>query len=169
MIQKALIAAVIGLALLGGLQSWRLSAEKLAHAQTQKDYALRVASAEKERADEESRRRKAEHELGTVQAQIDEQAAAFRAQIDAVRADARVASDKLRQSTSAAVAAARAQCANPSTASSSETASDPIGVLGRLFAESDELAGIMAESLDRSRAAGLACEQAYDAARTAVQ
>lgn len=169
MIQKALIAAVIGLAVWGGVQSWRLSSEKLAHIQTQKDYALRVASAEKDRADEESRRRKAEQELTDVQAQIDKQAAAFRAQLDAARTDARMAADKLRASTASAVAAARAKCANPATTGGSETASDPIGLLGRLFAESDEIAGILAESLDRSRAAGLACERAYNAARTAVQ
>ena len=54
---------------------------------------------------------------------------------------------------------------DPSTAAECASARAAAGVLAGLLAESDELAGAFAESADRNRVAGEACEAAYDAVR----
>ena len=71
---------------------------------------------------------------------------------------------------SVAVAAARAKAAcNTPSKPGSAPAGDPIAVFGRVLGESDALAGKYAEFADRSRIAGLACEQSYDAVRQQLQ
>lgn len=56
---------------------------------------------------------------------------------------------------------------DPGTAAECEAARAAAGVLAELLGESDQLAGAFAESADRNRVAGEACEAAYDAAREA--
>jgi|LSQX01.1.fsa_nt_gb hypothetical protein len=51
------------------------------------------------------------------------------------------------------------------TAAECEAARVTSGLLAQLLGEADELAGIFAESADRSRIAGSVCEAAYGAAR----
>lgn len=55
--------------------------------------------------------------------------------------------------------------ADTGTAAECEAARKASGVLAGMLAEIDALAGIFAESADRSRIAGRACEAAYGAAR----
>jgi len=55
--------------------------------------------------------------------------------------------------------------ADTGTAAECSAARSAAGVLAKLLGEADELAGIFAESADRSRIAGSVCEAAYDAAR----
>ena len=55
--------------------------------------------------------------------------------------------------------------ADTGTAAECEAARSTAGVLAGMLAEIDELAGIFAESADRSRIAGSVCEAAYGAAR----
>lgn len=55
--------------------------------------------------------------------------------------------------------------ADTGTAAECEAARAASGVLAELLGEADELAGIFAESADRSRIAGSVCEAAYGAAR----
>lgn len=55
--------------------------------------------------------------------------------------------------------------ADTGTAAECEAARAASGVLAQLLGEADELAGIFAESADRSRIAGSVCEAAYGAAR----
>jgi hypothetical protein len=77
-------------------------------------------------------------------------------------AGARSERDGLRADLAAATARARAAARDSSTGPGSTPAPDFIGLLGRLFSESDDLAGQMAEAADGSRVAGLACERQYD-------
>lgn len=55
--------------------------------------------------------------------------------------------------------------ADAGTSAECEAARSTAGVLAGMLAEIDELAGIFAESADRSRIAGSVCEAAYGAAR----
>lgn len=77
---------------------------------------------------------------------------------------ARAERDRLRQQQARYVASVRAGLTPADTASSpgSPPAGAAIDLLSDLFGESDEGAGILAAALDRSRAAGLACERAYE-------
>lgn len=60
------------------------------------------------------------------------------------------------------------QCATDTTTTiRSQAASATNQLLADLFQRADEAAGTMAAAYDRARAAGLACERAYDAARNA--
>jgi len=54
---------------------------------------------------------------------------------------------------------------DPGTAAECATARATAGVLAELLGESDQLAGAFAESADRNRIAGEACEAVYDAVR----
>lgn len=95
---------------------------------------------------------------------------------DRVNKDAKVQIDKLESDLLAAnasagslrdkvtkYAASAKKCASNSRATNaSETADTPAVVLGRMFSWADQSAGELAEFADRSRIAGLACEQAYD-------
>ena|SRR5690606_5183465 len=55
--------------------------------------------------------------------------------------------------------------ADPGTAAECASARAAAGVLAELLGESDKLAGAFAESADRNRVAGEACEAVYDAVR----
>lgn len=78
------------------------------------------------------------------------------------------AAGELRKATAAAVERARrAACA--AGPRQDQPDSDPIGLLGRLYSESDERAGALADYADRLHIAGTVCERTYDAvAGTAV-
>lgn len=54
---------------------------------------------------------------------------------------------------------------DPGTAAECAAARATAGVLAELLGESDQLAGAFAESADRNRVAGEACEAVYDAVR----
>lgn len=78
---------------------------------------------------------------------------------------ARAERDRLRKQQSAYLAAVRASSPASSAASAdgSPTASVAVDLFADLFSEADDAAGILAAALDDARAAGHACERAYDA------
>lgn len=86
-------------------------------------------------------------------------------QIDKLEGDLLAASasaGSLRDKVAKYAASAKKCAGNPGAANASETADAPAVVLGRLFSWTDQSAGELAEFADRSRIAGLACEQFYD-------
>ena len=92
---------------------------------------------------------------------VDESASRARdeiVQLRIARAGADAESVRLRQRIAAIVAAGRA-----APAWGGDAAGDPIGVLGRVLAESDALAGEYAAAADASRTAGIACQRSYEA------
>lgn len=82
----------------------------------------------------------------------------YRTRLEVDRADAVRARDELQHRLAAAVAAARA-----ASAAGGPPAGDPIGVFADVLSRADERAGVLAAYADRARAAGSACERAYDA------
>lgn len=86
-------------------------------------------------------------------------------QIDKLESDllaANASAGSLRDKVTKYSASAKKCASNTGATNASETADAPAVVLGRMFSWADQSAGELAEFADRSRIAGLACEQAYD-------
>lgn len=144
----ALIAALV-------LGAWRLDVSRQAVGY---DRATAEQAVRDKAADAAERKKEADW-----QTKIDEVSNDAQQQIDSLQidlADADRAADRLRSA--AKVAASRART-NSSVADAGTPASDPIGVLADVLVKLDERAGIYAEAADRSRIAGVACVQAYEA------
>ncbi|MFR9719882.1 DUF2514 family protein [Aeromonas diversa] len=112
------------------------------------------------KAEEEARK-----EEGRRQAEIDEVRNHAQTQIAQAQADAAAAgveSGRVREQ-ARRLAARASQCAgNPSVAQGGPATRQPAMVLADLLSRADERAGELAAAYDRARAAGLACERAYD-------
>lgn len=128
-------------------------AEWAVERERQKDDALRRAA---EAAKETQRRLTAQKE---AQDAHDKELAAARA--DAGRAAGAAAG--LRQQLAAFTAAARRPAGNPAAVGDGPPAGTALDLLADLFGRADESAGILAEALDRSHAAGRQCEREHDA------
>lgn len=145
----ALLAAALAL---GGVQTVRL-----ARANTK---AVQVsAAAAKATADLITASRAIERTQATA---VEKAASNARAQITIARRDAvaaRAAADSLR---SAADLAAAGAC-DPGAAGGGDAARAPAHVLADVLQRADGIAGDLAASLDTARAAGQACQAAYNA------
>ena len=87
-------------------------------------------------------------------------------QIELARADAAAATAaaaSLRDKAKRLAARASKACSNPQATPGSEATSSPGMVLADLFGRADQRAGELAAAYDQARAAGLACQRAYDA------
>lgn len=167
---RTLLTYLLGAALVGAVLSScntdrKLQAERLAHQTTKAQNAELAAAAEKLRAQTETARRKAEQELTDAQQAHAQEVAALHLTLGRARARAAVESGRVRDAAEAAVQRARAQCAGAAAADLGPPAGDPIGVLGRVLAEADSYAGVVADLADRRYIAGRACEREYDALR----
>lgn len=108
--------------------------------------------------EEEQRRQTA---IDEVRQHAEQQIA--RAEADAAAADA--AADSMR-GTADRLAARAGKCpSNSAAAQPGKAAAEPSVVLADVLGRADARAGELAAAYDRSRAAGLACERAYDALR----
>lgn len=112
-----------------------------------------------------------EHEEKIRELQTELQSTADRVNKDASREINRLETELLAANASAGslrdkvtkyAASAKKYASNPGATNASETADTPAVVLGRMFSWADQAAGELGEFADRSRIAGLACEQAYD-------
>ena len=74
-------------------------------------------------------------------------------------------SKRLQNGIADAITRLQADSGNPGATISSKTRASTSSLLAELFREIDAAAGIYAAEADRARAAGLACERAYDAVR----
>ena len=161
-----ILAAALAAALaLAGWQTLRLSSARADVAQARQelaDYRADVAQASAAAASAalaETARRQAQ--LTEITAHADQQIAAARA--DAVRA--RAAADRLRIAATAAARACDAGPADPAPADAGAPATGPGLLLSDVLGRADDRAGELASALDAARAAGLACERAYDSLR----
>ena len=158
------LASALGFA---GVQSSRLAAAKLElaeyRAEVERDRAAQHAEAAEEGRQnaQETLRRITKHQ----ETQHAYDARLARAEADARRA--RAAAGQLRQQAATLAAAARGAAGDPAAPSHCPTASAAAGVLADLLILADERAGILAEALDRSHAAGLQCVAAFEALRPA--
>jgi len=126
---------------------WDKQAEQLAKAK---------AKATMEAREEEQRRQAS---IDKVRDDAEKQIA--RAESDALAA--RDAADGVLEQAKRLAARAGKCPSNPSATQPGTTATEPSVVLADLLGRADARAGELAAAYDRSRAAGLACERAYDA------
>lgn len=164
---NVLIAALIALAALLGLQTVRLAKEQTAHQTTKATHAGKLAEQERTaRAQIEAVRSKEAARVigleGVIHANIEKLAVT---QADATAA--RVAADRLRDKLARIAAAARERGSNPGATPASPPADDTTVVLADLLRRADARAGELAEFADRAHAAGQICEASYDAVRAA--
>jgi Asp/Glu/hydantoin racemase len=155
-----------GIALVGANIGWM--AERTAHATTKATHAEYIAQAERTARALSERNRTTEQELRNAQDAHATEAAALRQLADRNRAAAATASKRLQDAAADAAARARAQCADPAVAKLRDPADDPIGMFAVVLGEVDRFAGAVASAFDESRAAGLACQREYSAAREAL-
>jgi DNA-binding protein H-NS len=173
-ISPRLIAAVViggSLVAAGWLARGHIATGQIARIRAEQAEQLAQAQTAARQAVEAARAR--EHDIIDKTEAIAREA---RETVEALRADAAaavVAADSLRD---AAARYAARRCPPPAGAAPGRGA--PAGVPGsmhdadrllRVLAESDAAAGALAEHADRARAAGLACERAYQAAVDALK
>ena len=160
-----LTAAMVAALALAGWQTLRLSNARADVAQARQalaDYRADVAQASAAAASAalaETARRQAQ--LTEITAHADTQIAAARA--DAVRA--RAAADRLRSAAQSAARACNAGPTDPAPADAGTPATGPGLVLADVLSRANDTTGELAAALDAARAAGLACERAYDSLR----
>lgn len=95
------------------------------------------------------------------EAQREHEAQLARARGDAVAAAA--AADRMSAQLRRFLAAAKLRPAEPAAAGGSPPAGTALDLLAELFSRADSEAGILAEALDRSHAAGQLCVRSYEA------
>lgn len=162
MTARALAIALAAALLLAGLQTLRLSREQAAHAETRREHAEQMAELERkareetEAAREEERRRTAEVQKAADEAHRD---------LDRARADAAAAADagqRLRAQLAAITSSCRRPASGPAAPGSSPPADAAVDLLAIVQQRLDEAADGIARHADEARAAGRACERAYD-------
>lgn len=117
--------------------------------------------AQEERAARETEQRR-QAEIESIRA--DAQKQIQNAQADARDADA--ASERLRKQADRLAKSVRSCPSDTGTADGSKTGTPAAVVLANVLERADRRAGELAQAYDRSRAAGLACERAYNTLRT---
>jgi len=176
----AAAGAMAGALLAGGIQQARVSSAQTGLAQVREQHAQAVADAALAKAAAHASALEIERELTArtqaLQATIDKQdqdARNAQAQHDQDRRTAAAAAGRLREQarTLADSVLASHRVASGDAAALAEerqAAAAAARVLADVLASVDDRAGALAAAADASRAAGSACERAYDAGRAAL-
>jgi hypothetical protein len=162
---EGLIAAVVALLLLVGVQTVRLANEEAAHQTTKKEHADQLTEQERiARRDTEAKRARESARVIALEGIIHEKSALLEsAQTDATAA--RMVADRLRDKLARIAAAANARSANPSAAGAGPSAEETIVVLTNVLGRMEARAGELAEFATRAHTAGDICEASYDAVK----
>lgn len=132
------------------------------YAQLERDHAQHLAAQQAASADVISRTLLRERDLHNQLEEYEQNAQAEKERLARDLADSNAVARRMRERLDDI---SRRIGADTGTAAECEAARATSGVLAQLLGEADELAGIFAESADRSRIAGSVCEAAYEAAR----
>lgn len=146
------------------LQTVKLADERAAHAETRAEQAQTHADWQREARVATEAARKEERRLA---AEYQEIANETQAKLDGVQADAvraRHERDGLRKQLADLKSAGdRGAPGNPFAAAECAPVTAAVSLLADMLASADDVAAELAEALDRSYTAGLACERAHDA------
>ena len=162
------VAKLAGAALLialavAGVQTYRLSEERLAHAETSRTHAETIGMLERRAREAESAARETERRwTAAMESVVNE----HQTQIDQARADADAAAsagERLRQRVAELTAGCRRAAGGSAVAGSGQAADATARVLADVFSEVERVGREMAEEADRRGIAGAACEAAYGA------
>lgn len=132
------------------------------YAQLGRDHAQHLATQQAASADVISRTLLRERDLHNLLEEHEQNAQAENERLALDLADSNAVARRMREKLDDISGRVGADTA---TAAECEAARAASGLLAQLLGEADELAGIFAESADRSRIAGSVCEAAYGAAR----
>jgi hypothetical protein len=159
LITAGLLAAVA----VAGVQSWRLSSEQAAHADTRAKHSEQIAAmAEAARQAEADARTEEQRRTAEVQKAANEARKAMeRARADAVAAAD--AGDRLRKRIAAITAASCTGASGADAASGGAPADATAGMLADVQRRIDDATNRIAEFADSAHAAGRACESGYNA------
>lgn len=160
---------IAGLAASNFVTGNRLSAEKLAHQIAKTEYAQRVADAERQRADQESRNRQIEKELSDAIQAHKKEVSAVLADLADSRAAGRVGSQRVRDAAAATAQLAGQACAASGAARVRETADSAARVLADVFSRAEQRATNLAGIADERGIAGRSCERLYEEARNQLK
>ena len=165
---RVLIAALIGLALALGLQSYRLVGEQRDHSETReawaKDRAAREAAARAAEADYRARESDLQARLLEVTHDANVEVERYRSDADA---SAR-AGERLRQQLAALTARSCSPAATAAVAGGGQAAQSALDLLADVQRRLDEATDDIGRYADAASTAGRACERAYGAARAAL-
>lgn len=159
---RALVVAAVLLAglTIGWIWNGALWGER--YAELERDHAQHLAAQQAASADVISRTLLRERELHNQLEEYEQNAQAERQEWTRKLADSDAVARRMREKLDDVSGRIGA---DTGTAAECEAARATSGLLAQLLGEADELAGIFAESADRSRIAGSVCEAAYGAAR----
>ena len=155
-------ALLIALAI-AGVQTYRLSEERLAHAETSRTHAETIGRLERRAREAESAARETERRWTAAMERVVNE---HQTQIDQARADADAAAsagERLRQRVAELTAGCRRAAGGSAVAGSGQAADATARVLADVQRRLDAAADRVARHADEARAAGLACERAYGA------
>lgn len=159
------MALILVLAGLLAMQSVRLANEQSGHAETKAQHAQAQAK-QQEAARQATDAARAEEQRRTQA--IQEIADDAQHKFDLARADAaraRAERDSLRSQLANFVAGHRQATGDSTASDAGPPGGSALNLLADLFTGADDAAGELAQALERSHAAGTACERAYDAVR----
>ena len=162
------VAKLAGAALLialavAGVQTYRLSEERLAHAETSRTHAETISRLERRAREAESAARETERSWTAAMERVVNE---HQTQIDQARADADAAAsagERLRQRVAELTAGCRRAAGGSAVAGSGQAADATARVLADVFSEVERVGREMAAEADRRGIAGAACEAAYGA------
>lgn len=157
------LLGMLAIVAVAGVQTVRLERERTAHAETRAEQARTHADWQREARVATDAARKEERR---VAAEYQEIANETQAKLDGVQADAvraRHERDGLRAQLAALKSSgSRGAPGNPFAAPECAPVTAAVGLLADVLASADDVAAELAEALDRSHTAGLACERAHD-------
>ena len=154
------VAALAAGLIIGWLWNGALWGER--YAQLERDHTQHLAAQQAASADVISRTLLRERELHNQLEEHEQNAQAEKERLARDLADSNAVARRMREKLDDISGRVGT---DTGTAAECEAARATSGLLAQLLGEADELAGIFAESADRSRIAGSVCEAAYDAAR----
>lgn len=162
------VAKLAGIALLlalaaASLQTYRLSEERRAHAETSRMHAETISRLERRAREAEAEARETERRWTAA---MEDVANEHQTQIAQARADADAAAsagERLRQRVAELAAGCRRAAGGAAVAGAGQAADATARVLADVFSEVERVGREMAEEADRRGIAGAACERAYGA------
>lgn len=162
------VAKLAGAALLialavAGFQTYRLSEERLAHAETRRTHAETIGRLERRAREAEAEARETERRWTAA---MEDVANEHQTQIAQARADADAAAsagERLRQRVAELAAGCRRAAGGTAVAGAGQAAQPGVDLLADVQRRLDEAADSIAGFADRAHAAGIGCERAYKA------
>lgn len=154
----AVVAALLGAV---GVQTVRLALEQASHAKDVAAFSVERAAAARATAREEANQRSEEARRQQEKTNVQEISRMEDKRITSAAMAAGLAADGLRNAAQLAARPSQTSSDTHTCPGSPPTSTGP-GVLADVLVELDQLAGELAEAVERSRGAGEACVRSYD-------